>query len=109
MAKTFSEINVKAAAITGAILGFLCWLLVIPYSYSGYGLMGYMMGYGPYYVNGTYMSHMMGYGSNVVYSATYMMDIFHNYSPLTILLDVALGALAGTAIGVVYNWALKLK
>lgn len=38
MAKTFAEINVKTAAITGAVLGFLCWLLVIPYSYSGYGL-----------------------------------------------------------------------
>lgn len=93
MAKTFAEINVKAAAITGAVLGFLCWLLVIPYSYSGYGLMGYMM----------------GYGANAVYNGTYMMDIFHNYSPYSILLDVVLGAIAGTIIGVVYNLALKLK
>lgn len=46
MAKNFSEINLKAAAITGAIFGFLCWLLVIPYSYSGYGAIGAMMGFG---------------------------------------------------------------
>ena len=56
------------------------------------------------------MSHMMGYGSNVfINNGTYMMDVFHNYSPLTILLDVVLEALAGAAIGVIYNWALKIK
>ena len=93
MAKTFSEINVKAATITGAILGFLCWLLVIPYSYSGYGLMGYMM----------------GYGSNVVTNGTYMMDIFHNYSPLSILVDIVLGVIIGAIIAIIYNWTLKLK
>ncbi len=91
MVKGFSEINVKAAAIAGAILGFLCWLLVIPYGVSGYGMMGYMMGY------------LYPAGS------TGMVDIFHNYSPLSILLDVVLGALAGAAIGWAYNWALKLK
>lgn len=36
----FSQINVKAAAITGAIIGFLCWLFFAPF-----GMMGYMMNY----------------------------------------------------------------
>ena len=37
MVKTrFSEINVKAATITGAIIGFLCWLLVVLLSFSSY-------------------------------------------------------------------------
>ena len=89
----FSGINVKAAAITGGIVGFFCWLLVIPYSYSGYGMMGYMM----------------GYGSNVAVNGTYMMDIFHNYTLASILIDIVLGALTGTIIGIVYNWALKLR
>ncbi len=50
MAKNnFSEINVKAAAITGAVIGFLYWLFMVPwYGMMGsntYGTMGYMMGY----------------------------------------------------------------
>ncbi len=76
----FSQINVKAAAITGAVIGFLCWLLVIPYGFSGYGLMGNMMG-----------------------------DIFHSYSAISVVLDIIIGAILGAAIGIVYNWALKLK
>ncbi len=83
----------KAATITGGILGFLCWFLVIPYSYSGYGMIGYMMGYGP-----------IG-----VVNQPYMMDIFHNYSPLSIVLDVIIGAVLGALIAILYNWALKLK
>ena len=52
MAKqTFSGISVKAAAITGAVIGFICWLLVIPFSFSGYGMMSYFDGYGM--MNGT--------------------------------------------------------
>ncbi len=94
MAKNFSEINVKAATITGGALGLLCWLLVIPYSASGYGIMGYMTGYNS--------------GSNVI-SGTGMMDIFHNYSPLSIVIDIVLGAIAGALIALIYNWALKLK
>lgn len=39
MAKqVFSEINAKAATITGAILGFLCWLLVTPFL-GAFGMM----------------------------------------------------------------------
>lgn len=87
----------------------LCWLLVIPYSYSGYGLMGYMMGYGGYVINGTYIGNTMRYGTNVAYNGAYMMDIFHNYSPLSTVLDIALGAVAGVVIAWVYNWALKFK
>ncbi|MDE1857156.1 MAG: hypothetical protein KGH98_03690 [Candidatus Micrarchaeota archaeon] len=86
----YPDINVRAAAITGAILGFLCWLLVIPYG-AGYGMMGYMMGY--------------SYGT----SATYGMGLFHNYSPLSIFADIVLGAIAGAVIGIVYNWALRLR
>ncbi len=95
MAKSnFSEINVRAAAIAGGILGFLCWLLVIPYGLSGYGMMG----------------NMMGYGIGTIGSGTYtMMDVFHNYSLFSIVIDVALGAIAGIAIALAYNWALKLK
>ncbi len=74
----FSEINVKAATITGAILGLLCWLLVVPYGFVGYG--------------------MMGYGS-----------AFRVYGLLSVVLDAALGAIAGAVIGIIYNLALKLK
>ncbi len=127
MAKqNFPEINVKAAVVTGSVLGFICWLLVIPYSYSGYGLIGYMMGgYGGYtnyspagYMMGNYAHYSnatFGYMMNGVFH-TYdgtgyypVMDIFHNYSPLSILLDILLGAVAGVLIAWVYNWALKLK
>lgn len=85
MAKiNFSVINVRAATITGAIFGFLCWLLFTPYGTPYYGIMGYMMGY-----------------------STYMMGVFH-YSPLSILTDIVLGAIAGALIAIIYNWALKL-
>ncbi|MDE1823845.1 MAG: hypothetical protein KGI00_01915 [Candidatus Micrarchaeota archaeon] len=115
MAKAFSEINVKAAAITGAVIGFLCWLLVIPYSFPGYGMMGPASGNYPYYggmmgypYNGSgaaypYYYGMMGYMSNMMGGA------FHNYSAGSILLDVILGAVAGALIGILYNWLLKLK
>ncbi|MDE1860211.1 MAG: hypothetical protein KGH72_00660 [Candidatus Micrarchaeota archaeon] len=123
MAKqTFPVINVKAAAITGAVIGFLCWLLVIPLGFSGYGMMGYFGGYGT--MNYRYMGYMMG---GVFHNATfgYMMngvfypynatgyyptgDIFHSYSFASVIIDIVLGALAGLAIALVYNWALKFK
>lgn len=123
--QTFSCINVKAAAITGAIVGFLCWLLVIPYGFSGYGAMSYMMRYGGY-ANYVSMGYMMGnypHNSNVTfgymmngvfhpYNGTgyYMtMDVFHNYSLTSVVIDILLGALAGIAIAVIYNWALKVE
>ena len=89
MAKTnFAEINVKAATITGAIIGFLCWLLIIPQGSSGYmyGMMGYITGYG-----------------------TGMMGGFGSYGLLSIILDVALGAMLGIVIALVYNWAITMK
>ncbi len=116
----FSGISVKAAAITGTIIGFLCWLLVIPFSFSGYGMIGYFGGYGM--MNG-YTGYMMG---GVSHNATfgYMMngvfhpysetgyrptvDVFHSYSIASAIIDIVLGALAGLAIALVYNWALKL-
>ena len=89
MAKTnYSEINVKAAAITGGAVGFLCWLLIIPQGSSGYtyGMMGYIAGYG-----------------------TGMMGGFGSYGLLSIILDVALGAMLGIVIALVYNWAITMK
>ncbi len=91
MAKSnFSEINVKAAAITGAIVGFLCWLLVIPFSFSGYGMMGYVTG-------------TLGTG---IYPVT---DVFHNYSVFSIVVDITISAILFAAVALIYNWALKLK
>ena len=87
MAKTnYPEINLKAAAITGGVLGLLCWLLIIPYSSSVYNMMGYIVGYG-----------------------TGTMSIFHSFSLLSIIIDMALGAVSGALIALIYNWALKLK
>jgi hypothetical protein len=85
MAKNnFSEINWKAATITGAVLGFLWWLVMVPWygmmGFSTYGMMGYMMGY------------------------TYSV-----FTPLSVIVVVICGAIAGLVIAVVYNWALKLK
>ena len=84
----YSGINAKAAAITGGVVGFLCWLLIMPYSSSGYtyGMMGYVTGYG-----------------------TGMMNLSHSYSPLSIILDIVLGAIFGAVIALIYNWVLELK
>ena len=78
----FSQISVKAAAITGAVLGFLCGLFSIGMagmmgsSYSGFAMMG-----------GAY--NVLGW--------------------LTAVYGIAIGAIAGGLIAVVYNWALSLK
>ncbi|MDE1804199.1 MAG: hypothetical protein KGH59_00220 [Candidatus Micrarchaeota archaeon] len=79
MAGKFSMISVKAAAITGAVLGFLCLLLMLPFGMAGYGSYG-MMGY-------SYLG--FGLGSLVV--------------------GALVGAVGGAIIAFVYNWALKLK
>ncbi|MDE1833644.1 MAG: hypothetical protein KGH58_04470 [Candidatus Micrarchaeota archaeon] len=90
----FSEISIRAAAITGAVLGFLCWLLVMPYgALSGgahYGIMGYMMGY---------------YGGTATYPSAAIGGIW----ALSVLFGAIGGAIAGAVLAVVYNWALKLK
>ncbi len=108
MAKqTFSEISVKAAAITGAVIGFLCWLLFISFSFSGYGTVGYFGGYGM--MNG-YTGYMMN-GIFYPYNGTGYYpngDVFHSYGIASVIIDIVLGALAGLAIALVYNWALKL-
>ena len=85
MAKNnFSGINVKAAAITGAIIGFLGGLFMVPW----YGMMGFNT-YGA-------MGYMMGYAGSVV-------------GPLSIIIAMICGAIAGAVIGLVYNWAITLK
>ncbi len=78
----FSKINVKAATITGGILGVLCGIFwsvwgMMGLSYAGMGMMGYM------------------YGSLGVAGA--------------IVANIVLGAVVGALIGIVYNWALSLK
>ncbi len=89
--RVFSEINAKAAAITGAVLGFVCGLLAIPYGLSGYGVTGYMMGY------------------QASASDAYVMgSTAYAYGLLFILLDIVLGAVLGAVIALIYNWALKL-
>ena len=89
MAKVnYSGINVKAAAITGGAVGFFCWLLIIPQ--GSYGYMYSMMGY------------ITGYGTG-------MMGGFGSYGLLLIILDVALGAMLGIVIALVYNWAITMK
>ncbi len=118
--QTFSGISVKAAAITGAVIGFLCWLLVIPFSFSGYGMMGYPGGYGMmngytgYMMGGVFHNATFGYMTNGVfypyngigyYPTGY---VFHSYSIASVIIDIVLGVLAGLAIALVYNWALKL-
>lgn len=85
--QAFSEINVKAAAIAGAVVGFLCWLLSLPFGYEGYGMMGYGGGYGMGMMNGLYPA----------------------FGLLTVALGIVLGAFIGAVIGVVYNWALRLR
>ena len=78
----FSQINIKAAAITGAALGFLCGLFAI-------GMVGMM-------------------GRN--YSGFAMMGGAYSYmGGLTAIYGLIIGAVMGTVISIVYNWALSLK
>ena len=85
MAKSnFSGINVRAATITGSVIGFLFWLFMVPWygmmGFNTYGMMGYMMSY-----------------TNSV------------FGPLSIIIAIICGAIAGAVIGLVYNWAITLK
>lgn len=82
----FSQINVKAATITGAVVGFLCWILGLILGFGSmpmYGFINGMMGY-----------YMMGYSS---------------FAGLYFAVLIITGAILGAIIGVVYNWALKIK
>ncbi|MDE1828390.1 MAG: hypothetical protein KGH65_04480 [Candidatus Micrarchaeota archaeon] len=83
----FSQINVKAAAITGAAVGLLCWLLGAGIGFSGMPMYGFLNG------------GMMGY---------YMMGS-SGYAVLYLITLGIVGAVVGAIIGFVYNWALKLK
>ncbi len=88
------RINVKAAAITGAVIAAFSWLLTVPYSFGGYGMMG---GYGyPYY------GGMMGYG---VYGLAY---IFYGYGFLSAFVDILVGGALGAAIALIYGRAQRL-
>lgn len=83
MAKiNYSEINVKAATITGALVGFLCWVfgsLIGFTNISMYGFVGY---------------YMIGYAG---------------FAVLYLIFLIVIGAIIGLLIAMIYNWALKLK
>lgn len=87
MAKiSYPEINVKAAIIAGAVLGFLFWVFGLGIGFASmpmYGFMGGMMGY-----------YMVGYAGFVV---VYFISL------------IVIGAILGLLIAIAYNWALKLK
>ena len=72
----------KAATITGAVLGFLCGLFAI-------GIVG-MMG--------------MGYAG-----MTMMGNAYSTLGYVSILYGLVAGAISGALIALIYNWALSLK
>jgi len=78
----FLQISAKAAAITGAVLGFLCGLFSI-------GIVG-MMG--------------MPYAGFTMMGAAYS-----SLGWLTAIYGLVIGAIAGILTAIVYNWALSLK
>jgi len=84
---TFSQINVRAAAITGAVVGGACWLLGAGIGFGGMPMYGFVSG------------GMMGY---------YMMG-YSGYAVLYLIALGIIGAIVGAIIGIVYNWALRLK
>lgn len=79
-----TQINVKAAAIAGAALGFLWFLFSTPYGMmsgvSYYGMMGYVMGYA-----------------------------YPGFGFASVIIGAIVGAIAGAVVAFVYNWATKLK
>ncbi len=78
----FSQISAKAAAVTGAVLGFLCGLFSI-------GMVG-----------------MMG----APYAGMAMMgNAYPILGWLTAVYGLVIGAIVGGLIAIVYNWALSLK
>ena len=86
MAKTaYSKINLKAAAITGAVIGFLCSL---------FGMM--MIGFG--------MTPMMYGFTNGAYSGYSWPSAFFLYF---IIYMTVVGAIIGALIAVTYNYALE--
>lgn len=90
-AKKFAEINVKAAALAGAAVGFLSWLFGIGFGFAGMPMYGFM-------------TTMMG-GYN-------MMGYYYGYASFAVVYFIALiviGALLGAVVSLVYNWVLKLK
>jgi hypothetical protein len=78
----FSEISVKAATVTGAILGLLCALLAIVFS----------VGMMPMYSMMRYS--MMGYA-------------YLDFGLVSIIVLPVYGAIVGALVGIIYNWALK--
>ncbi len=79
----FLKINWKAATLTGAIIGFLAWIFVIPwYNTSSFGMYG---------IDGLL--------------ASYVSPIF---IPVSAIIAILCGALTGLLIALVYNRLLKL-
>ncbi len=90
MARNFIEINVKAAAIAGAVIGLLGWVA----AFSWLGMMG----------GGTY--GMMGYTGGYQSSQPYA---YAQLSVFSLAMMVVLFAALGVIVAYVYNWALRLK
>ncbi|MDE1869423.1 MAG: hypothetical protein KGH71_00360 [Candidatus Micrarchaeota archaeon] len=82
----FLEINLRAATITGAVVGFLCWILGLGIGFGGMPMYGFMNG-------------MMGY---------YMLG-YSGYTGLYVIALVVVGGILGAIIALVYNWALRTK
>ena len=78
----FLKINTKAAAITGAVLGFLCGVFAISLA----GTMG------------------MPYAGMAMMGSTYSV-----LGWLTAVYGLVIGAIFGELISIIYNWALSLK
>ena len=89
MAKTFSEINAKAAAITGAAVGAACWFLGFGVGFNSMPMYGFTYG-------------LMGGYSMMGYVPSYAIALYF-------LVLIITGAITGAIIGIVYNWALKLR
>lgn len=83
----FSEISVKASTITGAVLGFFCSILTVGF---GSGMMNSIA------------------GTRMMYS-TMMNYAYADFGLLSILVLTIVGGIIGALIGIIYNWALKLK
>lgn len=80
----YSEVSLKAAAITGGVLGFLCSLFAVGY---GFGMVP--------------MYSMMRY--------TMVGNAYADFGLVSIIVLTVYGAIIGALIALVYNAALKMK
>ncbi len=86
--QAFPQINVKAAAIAGAVIGVLVWLFDAGAGFGGMPMYGYMSGMLGYYGAG------VGYAGSAV---------------LYFIVPIICGAVVGVIAAWVYNQALRLE